>query len=97
MSLNARLNDRWANSSKPRLPDEVKNMIIETFQDLEDSKDLPWLWIGGRHVSRYFRSEIERIFRTVFLPETVLRCHLGKLLMWTLVCRFGMLGRAETG
>ena len=50
------------------------------FHDLEDRKDLPWLWVGGRHVSKYFRCEIERIFRTVFLPETILRCDLGKLL-----------------
>ena len=63
----------------PRLPDELKSMILETFQELEDPKVLTWLWVGVRHVSNYFRWEIERIFRTIIMPETVLHCELGEL------------------
>ena len=55
-------------------------MILDTFHELHNPEDLTWLWVGGRHVSKHFRFEIERIFRMVLLPETILRCDLGKLL-----------------
>lgn len=70
---------KHAASGKPRLPSELENMVLDTFQDPHDPKDLTWLWVGGRHVSKHFRCEIERIFKTVLLPETILRCDLGKL------------------
>lgn len=69
-----------ARSGKPRLPAELESMVLHTFQDVHNPEDLTWLWVGGRHVSKHFRSEIERIFKTVILPETILRCDLGKLL-----------------
>ncbi|CAD6585001.1 MAG: hypothetical protein ASARMPREDX12_001881 [Alectoria sarmentosa] len=66
-----------ARSDKPKLPAELESMVLDTFQDVHNPKDLTWLWVGGRHVSKHFRSEIERIFKTVILPETILRCDLG--------------------
>ena len=72
--------NKHARSSKPRLPPELENMVLGTFQHLHKPRDLTWLWVGGRHVSKRFRYEIEKIFRKVFLPETILRCDLGKLL-----------------
>lgn len=90
MSSNASSNpvrgkrSKRARSNKPKLPIELESMVLNTFQDLHSPEDLTWLWVGGRHVSKHFRSEIERIFKTIFLPETILRCDLGKLLRWGL-------------
>ena len=67
-----------ARSSKPKLPTEVESMVLDTLQDLHNPEDLTWLWLSGRHVSKHFRCEVERIFRTVLLPETRLHCDLGK-------------------
>lgn len=75
----------WANrsnsklSSKPRLPAELESMVLDNCQDLHDPKELTWLWVGARHVSKHFRYEVERIFRTILLPETSLYCDMGKL------------------
>lgn len=69
-----------ARTSKLSLPTELENMVLDNFQYLHKPKDLTWLWVGGRHVSKRFRYEIERIFRKIFLPETILRCDLGKFL-----------------
>ena len=71
---------KGARTSKLSLPTELENMVLDNFQYLHKPKDLTWLWVGGRHVSKRFRYEIERIFRKVFLPETILRCYLGKFL-----------------
>lgn len=89
MSSSAPSKPVWAKPSKrarsgePRLFAELESMVLDTFQDLHDPEDLTWLWVGGRHVSKHFRCEVERMFRTVFLPETILRCDLGlHLLCW---------------
>ena len=79
-AIRANPSRRRARSSKPRLPAELESMVLDTFHDLRNPKDLTWLWVGGRHVSKHFRSDIERIFRTVLLPETILRCDLGNTL-----------------
>ncbi|CAF9920694.1 hypothetical protein IMSHALPRED_004977 [Imshaugia aleurites] len=75
----AKRNER-ALLSKLTLPPELECMVLDTFRDLHKSEDLTWLWLGGRHVSKRFRSEIERIFRTVLLPDMILRC--SHLLCW---------------
>ena len=72
--------NRHARSSKPKLPIELEDMVLGTFQHFHKGKDLTWLWVGGRHISKRFRYEVERIFRTIFLPETILRCDLDKFL-----------------
>lgn len=69
-----------ARFSKPRLPTEIESIVLDTFRDLYKSEDLTWLLIEGRHISKHFRCEIERIFRTVLLSQTILRYNLSKLL-----------------
>ena len=58
-------------------PPEIWLNVVRSLRDLEDSNDLVWLWLGGRHVSRLFRSGIEDIFETLHLPRTTLYCNLG--------------------
>lgn len=85
MSLNTSSDHGWAKrneralSSNLTLPAELASMVLNTFRDLHKPGDLTWLWVGGRHVSKRFRYEIERIFRMVLLPETTLHCELGTL------------------
>ena len=80
-ALSAYLSKR-APSSEPRLHPELESIVLDNFQTLFQSQDLTWLWVGGRHVSKHFRCEIERIFRTVILPETILHCELGGFLRY---------------
>ena len=84
MSLNMTANASWAKHSKhvgeAKLHPVLESMVLDTFKNTCNPHDLTWLWVGGRHVSKHFRSEVERMFRTVFLPETILRCNMGKLL-----------------
>lgn len=87
---------KHARSSKPKLHPELESMILDTFQPFPNPQDLTWLWVGGRHVSKHFRCEIERIFRTIFLPETILRCYLGKFFIPASQVSVQQLGQAET-
>ena len=77
-------NASWAKLSKhvgeAKLHPALESMVLDTFQNTCNPQDLTWLWVGGRHVSKHFRCEVERMFRTVILPETILRCNMGKLL-----------------
>ena len=86
---------KHARSNKPRLHPELESMVLDTFQHFLNPQDLTWLWVGGRHVSKHFRCEIERIFRTVFIPETILRCYLGKLSIPASQVSVQQLGQAE--
>ncbi len=61
------------------LAPEIWFMVLDCFREYRSPKDLTWLWLGGRHVSQLFRYEIENIFQTIHLPDTVLHCRLGKL------------------
>lgn len=70
-----------ARPSKPRLHIDLENMVLNTFKELCSPQDLTWLWVGGRHVSRNFRYEIERLFKIFFLPKTILRCDMGKFFL----------------
>ena len=100
MSLNMTPNASWAKRSKrtasgePRLHPVLESMVLSSFEHNCNPHDLTWLWVGGRHVSKHFRCEVERIFRTVLLPEAILRCNMGKLLRRGPLSRvgFGMLG-----
>ena len=89
-------NASWAKLSKhvgeAKLHPALESMVLDTFQNTCNPQDLTWLWVGGRHVSKHFRCEVERIFRTVFLPEMVLRCNMGKLLDCGLTYQFSLLG-----
>ena len=67
-----------ARSTKPRLYAELESMVLDTFQDIRNPQDLTWLWVGGRHVSKHFRCEVERIFRMKIMPEMILCCDMGK-------------------
>ena len=82
MSLNKIPNPSWPKPRKhvgeAKLHPVLESMVLDTFQTTYNPQDLTWLWVGGRHVSKHFRCEVERIFRTVFLPETILRCNMGK-------------------
>ena len=72
--------NKCAHSGEPRLYPVLESIVLDTFKHIRKPQDLTWLWVGGRHVSKHFRCEIERIFRTVFVPETILYCNMGKSL-----------------
>ena len=91
MPVNLTPNHLWLKRSKrsasrePRLHPVLESMVLSSFEHTANPHDLTWLWVGGRHVSKHFRCEVERMFRTVFLPEAILYCNMGKLFYYGLL------------
>jgi hypothetical protein len=54
----------------PRLPQEIIDLILRNFRNLDDD---PFLWVICRQVSRAMRKEVEFIFRESLLKETVIQ------------------------
>ena len=53
-------------------------MVIEEVGGANKLEDMVWLWMDGRHVSKYFMSLIEELFRIRYLPEAQIRFYMGQ-------------------
>jgi hypothetical protein len=63
--------------SRSSLPPEIWTMIFQEVRGTNCLEEMVWLWIDGRHVSRYFMSLIEEMFMVIFLPKARIRFYLG--------------------
>ncbi|KAL2037889.1 hypothetical protein N7G274_009364 [Stereocaulon virgatum] len=64
--------------SRCTLPPEIWTMIFQEVHGTNCLEKMVWLWTEGRHVSKYFMSIIEELFRTVYLPEARIRFYLDR-------------------
>ena len=53
-------------------------MVFEEVGGANKLEDMVWLWMDGRHVSKYFISLIEELFRIGYLSEAQIRFHMGQ-------------------
>ena len=53
-------------------------MVFEEVGGANKLEDMVRLWMDDRHVSKYFISLIEDLFRIRYLPEAQVRFHMGQ-------------------